>query len=339
MGSGNLAITGMTLSGAGAGDFTLAPGSCGDLKPTVAGGVSGGSQCSFDVTFTPKSPGSKSATLTITPYDVFNPQTTITLSGTGITRGVCGSDNGKTLAKAAPAPLCAAGSPSTISGSGHPWTWTCQGDAGTDPASCSATIQTYTLSLSVLADSGKGDIQADQLSNDDSPISLFCPTGHCDALFDYGRSVWLTALPDSISLFASWGGDCSADTCNVLMTAPRAVSARFTRENSFKNVSLGIPDNSLTSLLPVSNGGDEIRMLATEATIDALILDRKLTLSGGWKALYLVQDTNPTTLTGTITVKDADSSINDTTVKGGLFIQSGSLTVNRVQVSPPAIQP
>jgi hypothetical protein len=329
MGTGNLAITGMALSGAGAGDFSLAPGSCVSLKPTVTGG---GSQCSFEVTFTPKSSGSKSATLTITPYDVFNSPRTITLSGTGITRGVCGSDNGQTLAQVAPAALCTEGTASLVSVSGHPWSWRCQGDAGTDPVDCSATIQTYALSASITPDSGTGDIQADLPSNDDPPVSLFCPASICSALFDYGRTVRLTAIPDSISLFASWGGDCTEAHCDLVMTAPRAVTARFTRARSFKNVTLDILDDSLAALLTASNADDEIRMLTAEMAIDSLTLDKKLTLSGGWKGSYLEQDINPTTLTGTITVQDADSSISDTAIKGGLFIQSGSLKVRKVQV-------
>lgn len=50
--------------------------------------------------------------------------------------GVCGSDDGKTLA-APPANLCASGTPSTVQGSG-PWTWMCQGSNGGGNASCSA---------------------------------------------------------------------------------------------------------------------------------------------------------------------------------------------------------
>jgi hypothetical protein len=284
--------------------------------------------------FTPKSSGSKSATLTITPYDVFNSPRKITLTGTGITTGSCGADNGQTLAQAAPTALCVGGAASVVSGSGHLWTWSCQGDVGTDKADCSATIQSYALSASITPDSGTGDVQADQPSNDDPQISLFCPASDCSALFDYGRTVRLTAIPDSISLFDSWGGDCTADPCDVTMTAPRAVTARFTRAHNFKNVSLGILDNSLATLLPVSNEGNEIRMLAAEAAIDALILNKKLALSGGWNARYLTRDTNPTTLTGTITVQDADSLISDTAIKGGLFIQSGSLAVKNVKVIP-----
>ncbi|TLY52615.1 MAG: hypothetical protein E6K53_03775 [Gammaproteobacteria bacterium] len=59
--------------------------------------------------------------------------------------GACGSDNGKTLG-AAPTNLCSAGNQSVVSGGGHPWSWTCSGVNGGTNASCSATIQTWTVS-------------------------------------------------------------------------------------------------------------------------------------------------------------------------------------------------
>jgi hypothetical protein len=50
--------------------------------------------------------------------------------------GVCGSDNGATLAST-PTNLCSAGTASDVSGSG-PWSWTCAGSNGGSSASCSA---------------------------------------------------------------------------------------------------------------------------------------------------------------------------------------------------------
>lgn len=52
--------------------------------------------------------------------------------------GNCGSDNGKSLAST-PANLCAAGTPSGVSGSG-PWTWSCQGQNGGTTANCQANL-------------------------------------------------------------------------------------------------------------------------------------------------------------------------------------------------------
>jgi hypothetical protein len=58
--------------------------------------------------------------------------------------GVCGADNSQILL-AAPTNLCSIGTPSSVSGSGHPWTWTCGGANGGQPANCSAQLQTWTV--------------------------------------------------------------------------------------------------------------------------------------------------------------------------------------------------
>lgn len=67
--------------------------------------------------------------------------------------GACGSDNGKTLL-AAPVNLCSAGNASAITGSGHPWSWTCAGTGGGGNASCTATIKTWTVSAAVSGSGG-----------------------------------------------------------------------------------------------------------------------------------------------------------------------------------------
>ncbi|MEE4203257.1 MAG: choice-of-anchor U domain-containing protein [Halieaceae bacterium] len=57
--------------------------------------------------------------------------------------GVCGADNGQTLAST-PTNLCAVGTSSGVSGTGD-WTWTCQGVNGGASANCSAAILTNTV--------------------------------------------------------------------------------------------------------------------------------------------------------------------------------------------------
>jgi 2',3'-cyclic-nucleotide 2'-phosphodiesterase (5'-nucleotidase family) len=69
--------------------------------------------------------------------------------------GACGSDNGKTLAATAPTNLCATGAASAVTGSGHPWSWSCNGANGGSTAGCSAAIQSYTLTF---ATDGNGTI-------------------------------------------------------------------------------------------------------------------------------------------------------------------------------------
>ncbi|MFT3790919.1 MAG: choice-of-anchor Q domain-containing protein [Rudaea sp.] len=63
--------------------------------------------------------------------------------------GVCGSDDGKTLAST-PTNLCSAGTPSVVAGDG-PWTWTCSGSNGGATASCSAAATRLQSATSLVA--------------------------------------------------------------------------------------------------------------------------------------------------------------------------------------------
>lgn len=248
--------------------------------------------------------------------------------------GACGSDNGKTLSATAPTNLCDKGTASVVAGDGHPWSWSCQGSVGTNPAQCSATIQTFSLAVTVPETNGRGDVQTDVVSNDEPPLVIFCPKGVCMAQFNYGALVRLTATPEPISLFTSWEGACTSDPCIAEMKAPMSVTANFTRDYNFKNVRSGERDNSLDNLMLSVNPEDEIRMLATELTINSLLLNKGVKLTGGWKALHLEQTENRTVLKGSITVRDAHSVIKQTTVQGSLLVQSGRLLVDGVKIKP-----
>jgi hypothetical protein len=252
--------------------------------------------------------------------------------------GVCGADKGRTLAALAPTALCDKGTPSAITGNGHPWSWSCQGDVDTEPAVCAASIQTFSLAVTVPAGSGRGDVTADVLSNDEPPVSISCPTSFCSALFDFGRTVRLSATPDPVSFFTSWdGGGCATNPCDIAMTGPKAVTAHFTRARGFKNANNEYAD-SLVEAVQAAATGEEIKMLATEMTIDSMMLKKALKLTGGWNAEYTLQTDEPTTLEGTLTIKDEElditgkTEISNTTVQGGLFIQRGGLAVQGVTV-------
>lgn len=79
IGDANLAITGMTLSGTGSGQFYISTGSCGTLTPVLPVG----SSCNVYITFIPSSAGSKSATLQVASNDLSMPSWSISLSGNG----------------------------------------------------------------------------------------------------------------------------------------------------------------------------------------------------------------------------------------------------------------
>lgn len=60
--------------------------------------------------------------------------------------------------------------------------------------------------------------------------SIDCP-GNCSALIRQQTSITLTATPDDGAELTSWGGSCSdsgmGDTCTLLITGPKSVTAGF----------------------------------------------------------------------------------------------------------------
>lgn len=86
----------------------------------------------------------------------------------------------------------------------------------------STTQVTHTFAVS-LAGSGSGSVIS-------SPAGIQCP-GTCQAGFDGGTQVTLTATPASGSQFAGWsGGGCSStNSCQVTLSSDLSVTATFTQ--------------------------------------------------------------------------------------------------------------
>jgi hypothetical protein len=70
--------------------------------------------------------------------------------------------------------------------------------------------------------SGSGEVTS-------SPSGISCGGGTCEAEFDEGATVTLTAIPTSESFFAGWsGGGCTGTTrCEVTLNAATTVTATF----------------------------------------------------------------------------------------------------------------
>ncbi|MCE7989582.1 MAG: DUF642 domain-containing protein [Caldilinea sp. CFX5] len=83
VGTGNLAVQNLTLSGANSDQFVIVPpdSSCTPLTKDLAGGAS----CDVEVLFSPTSTGAKSASLIIASNDTDEITTTVTLNGVGVT--------------------------------------------------------------------------------------------------------------------------------------------------------------------------------------------------------------------------------------------------------------
>jgi 2',3'-cyclic-nucleotide 2'-phosphodiesterase (5'-nucleotidase family) len=128
--------------------------------------------------------------------------------------GVCGIDDEKTLAATAPTNLCASGAATAVTGDGHPWSWTCAGTNGGNTPSCSATIQTYTLTF---ATDGNGTLD-----------------GTASQTVDFGGSATpVTASAKDNYYFFNWTGTngLTTTTSNPLavsnITASRNYTANF----------------------------------------------------------------------------------------------------------------
>jgi M6 family metalloprotease-like protein/uncharacterized repeat protein (TIGR02543 family) len=130
--------------------------------------------------------------------------------------GACGGSNGAIFTAAPTTGLCASGSASGVSGSG-PWSWSCSGQYGGSAASCSADIQTFTITFQ---SGGNGSL-----------------TGSATQIVNYGSSTaTVTAVPASGYHFVSWTGTngFAATTANPLtvtnVTAAQAITASFAHD-------------------------------------------------------------------------------------------------------------
>lgn len=81
-------------------------------------------------------------------------------------------------------------------------------------------LDTATFPLTVsIAGSGSGAVASDL-------PGIACPAS-CSGTFDTGTSIHLTATPGDHTRFVGWSGACTADPCDVTMSAAQAVVARF----------------------------------------------------------------------------------------------------------------
>ncbi|HZX92407.1 MAG TPA: lamin tail domain-containing protein [Rudaea sp.] len=116
--------------------------------------------------------------------------------------GVCGTDNGATLL-APPTNLCSVGVAGVVAGDGHPYTWACNGANGGQPATCSATLKTWTVTPSA---SSNGAI---------SPNSA--------QIIDNGAMTSFTLTPDAGFAVASASGCDGTLSGNVYTTGPISI--------------------------------------------------------------------------------------------------------------------
>jgi len=242
---GGFNFSGFTLSGTNASEFAIANNTCGSTLS--------GQSCSLDVTFTPATPGAKTASVDIADDQHCSPQSVSLVAGSSagpfVVTGILNGTGSGNLASTPTGLNCgsqgtacsvdfASGSAVTVKATPDAnstfagWGGAC---SGTGPCNLtmnadrqvSATFMVNpSLSVSIGGNlTGKGTVTS-------SPAGINCqmPQGNsaCQAYYSPGTSVMLTSIPGSGSSFAGWNGDCSGTgTCSITMNADHNVGATF----------------------------------------------------------------------------------------------------------------
>jgi N-acetylneuraminic acid mutarotase len=209
--------------------------------------------------------------------------------------------------------------------------------------------ETYLLSVTKSGD-GNGQVTS-------SPTGIDCGSS-CDASFENGIDVTLTASPDPGSIFSGWDGACSGTdmTCVVTMTQPREVIAIFSSISESNDWIVTGPmnfsRNSHTStLLPngkvlISGGVYDSEYLISSELYDPLLdtwtltgslniprsqhkaillSDGKVLIVGGYNGSYLdsAEIYDPETGNWTIT----DSMNHARTISNAIMLNDGRILV------------
>jgi len=147
-----------------------------------------------------------------------------------------------------------------------------------------------------------------------TPAGIDCAADSCDALFESGSSVTLTATPNSSSTFGSWSGCTSATgaSCSVTMDSSKGVTATF---NSAKAQIGSTGYATLAAAYAAAGSGAQILLLDGDLTESLTTAESKaVTLKGGYNAAF-------SALTGYFSNLTAP-----------LIIQNGTLTLDQIVV-------
>jgi hypothetical protein len=80
----------------------------------------------------------------------------------------------------------------------------------------------------IIAGNGSGTVSS-------VPDGIDCDSGTCQAIYDFGTEVTLSAAAEASSVFAGWSGDCTntMGDCVVTMEAARSVTATFVKRGVY----------------------------------------------------------------------------------------------------------
>jgi hypothetical protein len=216
-----------------------------------------------------------------------NANCTITASFTAnAVNGVCGADNGQTLT-VAPTNLCSAGTASAVTGSG-PWSWTCSGSNGSTNASCSANIQTWTVTTALGGAGGSISAPAQSPVNHGSSTTF---TVSANPGYSIGSVVGDTCTPtvQSGSTYST-----GAITANCSITASFNHQAGYTALNPSRILdtrAIGTTSDGQFAAIGAINGGQFIDLTVLgrggvpASAVKAVVLN--VTATGASAATYV----------------------------------------------------
>lgn len=353
----NLAISGLTLTGAAASQFSIAPGTCGSLTPVLAVGAS----CSFDLTFTPGSDGSKSATLQFTTNDPQNPSWSGSLSGTGITvTSTIATPNNNSATNSSSvivtgAATCSGGCTVALvevsADNGITWL------PATGTTSWSASVPTattggYTIKSRAWTGSGISETPGSGIT---VTVDRLAPTGSLALYF----GVWtLNAnardgdmcfmvypslcgqLEMSFNGFSGWqAATMTPGTSGPLWLRDRAgnVSGPFSGEvwnatGGPIRVDGGMYYSSLQHAFTAAASGNIIKLTTTPHSENLVAAtSAALTLRGGYNSSHSsVSGTTP--LSGNLTVQAGTLTVENLDLTGIMTIEAGAVTANSITI-------
>jgi hypothetical protein len=186
------------------------------------------------------------------------------------------------------------------------------GGSGANSNSVAAATSSAPLTITI-AGSGGGSVHSDT-------GGIACDSGSsaaCNAAYDDGIAVTLSATPDASSVFSGWSGACSGVTaCIVTMDAARAVTAAFDVMPPVRIFDAVTPRyfDSLQTAYNAAAVGDVIQ-LRDGTLVGDLLASRPVSviIRGGFDATYSGNDP-------------------DTKLQGRVTLQQGTVKMEKVKV-------
>jgi len=224
--------------------------------------------------------------------------------------GSCGSSNGGTFASTPSTDLCSTGTPTTVTPVANGWTWICEGLYGGTNDNCSASINHWSISVT-MAGSGSGMVNS-------VPSGIACSSGSssgCTASFPSGSPIDLFASPSYGSLFNNWSIGCTGTgTCSITLTADTGVTALFSANTKIKLDGTTATYATIQDAYNAANDGETF-LMQVYSFLENLTFNRviRVKLNGGRDSSY-------------------NSTVGVTTIQGSLIIEKGSVEISKVVI-------